>query len=296
MDFWIIFAVLAALSQGSASLVGEFLQVRSIHVLVWMRGIALIVMLPVFWLVQPPEQWPFYVLVLGTAACFSYFDVMYLTRSAQKGAGVISRFEGIIVGVTFFLWLLLDPALVLDYVREPLRGGGIALSLFACIYFALKLRKCEISLSALKSMLPAFLLAGAGVVMGKMAMNYSDYHSGVWYYAVCQSVYVLVIYLAFAHVPVLSKRFQTSGGQRFFDRKVVMAGLSVALCWLLHTPPKYYAISVVENPAYVTVIGLSAPLWVILVYRFVGRREEVDVWSGLGIMASAIALVIFTQF
>ncbi len=209
---------------------------------------------------------------------------------------MVTRFEGLVVGITFLMWLVIDPALVVHYTHEPIRAGGILLSLVGSIYFALKLRHCEISYSTLRGMLPALVLAGLGIVFGKLAMVHSDYHSGVWYYALFQSVLVLSVYVTIMTVPALAKLFPNEAvRQNFFDKRLLIAAAFLSVGWLIHTPAKYFAISDVKNPAYVTVIGLTSPLWILLIYRLIGRREKVDIFSGLGIVFCAVLLVIFTQ-
>jgi len=80
------------------------------------------------------------------------------------------------------------------------------------------------------------------------------------------------------------------------DRRVLLAGLWAAFAWLISTPAKWYAILQAENPAYVTMFALSVPFLVLIVFRLSGRKEEANVMSGIGIVASAAALVYFTQF
>ena len=174
-----------------------------------------------------------------------------------------------------------------------MRGAGIIVSMAAGIYFALKMRRCYLTFSALKDMAPALFLAGLGIVFGKLAMVHSGYHEGVWYYTFSQSFLAVFIYAAVIKVPALSGRFGIVQGQRVFDRRVMIAALCLSAGWLMHTITKYYAITEVENPAYVTIIGLTAPFWVLLVYKTVGRREEADIYAGIGLVFSAAALVFF---
>lgn len=58
---------------------------------------------------------------------------------------------------------------------------------------------------------------------------------------------------------------------------------------------KYYGISLAENPAYITMIGFTTPLWVLLAYYLVKRKEPADVISGLGIVGSVALFIFFVQ-
>ncbi len=143
---------------------------------------------------------------------------------------------------------------------------------------------------------PAILAGATGIVFGKLAMEHSPLHSGVVYFAFIQSCVTLAILLLLMNLPFLKRKLpHLTMESRLFDKKTILAGALVAFFWLLHMPAKYYGISLVENPAYVTVIALTAPFWILLAYKLIGHKEDSDVWSGLGIVFCAMLLVAFTQ-
>lgn len=293
---WIFFALLAALAQAAAPLVSEHFKARALDILFGGRVLVALVTLPVVLSLPVPQDPVFYLLVVCTAAVFSASDLIYFARAIDTGAGAVTRIEGLVVGVTFILWTAITPSLLLNYFHEPLRFAGIALSLAGSVYFTLRLRRCELNARLLRSMAPMILLGALGIVFGKSAMAHAPQHSAVWYYTFLQSMLVLSIYGAIMTSRRLARYFPALAGQKALPPgRMVFAALCMGACWAVHTPAKYYAISVVENPAYVTVIGLTAPLWVMLAYRLVGRREQGDVRSGLGIVFCAFLLVVFTQ-
>jgi len=248
-EIWIIFAILAAIAQAANPLINEYFKVGSLHLLFWLRLFVGISLLPILFILPPPTDPIFYLSVAGAIACFSYFDLVYFKQAAESGAGMITRFEGLVVAITFVVWLLVDPAL---------------------------------------------FVAGLGIVFGKTAMVHSDYHNGVWYYLLGQCLMALVIYGAVLKVPALAGQFKLEG-KTLWDRRVMLAALVMSVSWIIHAITKYYAITEVENPAYVTIIGLTAPFMVVGFYALIGRREQTDVWSGLGLVICAILLVCFAH-
>ncbi|MCK5373795.1 MAG: hypothetical protein KAJ40_00775 [Alphaproteobacteria bacterium] len=114
--------------------------------------------------------------------------------------------------------------------------------------------------------------------------------------AFLQCLIVLSFYIIIMKIPSLTRHLphkdMISGIK---DKTVLLAGACMAVAWLLHTPSKWVAITLIENPAYVTMIGLTASLWVLLFYKITGRKETADIWSGLGIVACVAILVMFTQ-
>lgn len=293
---WIFFAFLSAFAMAGNALLNEYFKVRSLYLLFWMRSALILFLLPVVLHIAAPTNPLFYLCVLGTTICFSYSDLIYFSKAADSGAGLITRFEGLSVGMTFLLWLVIDPTVIDNYIAQPLKGIGIICAFIGTIYFALRLRKCTISFGVLKQMFPALCIGALGVVFGKLAMIFSDYHSGVWYYAFVQSVFVLCVYIMILNVPLIARYFPaTHAPDGLFHKKTFIAGACLALGWAVYTPSKYYAITDVENPAYVTLIGLTTPFWVLLIYKLIRKEEKGDILSGLGIVICAILLVIFTR-
>ena len=56
------------------------------------------------------------------------------------------------------------------------------------------------------------------------------------------------------------------------------------------------AVELVDNPGFVSLVFFTDALWVILVYKLIGRREDSNIRAGLGIVASAALLVIIKSF
>ena len=296
MEFWIVFALITAFAQAAVPLINEYFKVRSIHLLFWMRVMTSIALLPVVLFVPWPDNPLFYVFTLASALIFAYADIIYVGLAATIGAGVVSRIEPLSVGLTFLLWLVVAPMMISDYLDQPLRGGGIIFAFVGSLYFALRLQNCTLSREALRRLLPMIILVAFGVVSAKMAMDSSPTFSGVIYYALIQSVFVLVVYILALNIKPLAIRFEGLGHSiSLKDKRVLLAGFCMGVNWMIGVPSKQYAFSLVENPAYVTLIALTSPLWVLAVYRLVGRREEADVKSGLGLVICAAALVVFTQ-
>lgn len=294
---WIALALVAAASLAGFFLVNEIFRVRSLHLLLWMRSIVFVVCLPFLFVFPLPDNPVFYLLMLCSAAIFSASDVAAIGMSGKNGAGSVSRIEPLTVGTTFILWCAISPQTLGDYAASPLRALGIIASLLGCLYFALRLRHCEISRETLRVMTP-FILSGAiGITIGKTAMSLVPPPAGVYYYALLQCGLSALFYGAAMKIPALARRIPDFGSTSdLFARRTVLAGLCGAIIWLVHTPSKYAAISMVENPAYVTMIGLTAPLWVLLVHKIMGKKERADVLSGLGIVACAALLVVFSRF
>lgn len=296
IDIWVFFSLIMSFAMAGMFLVNEYFKASSLHMLFWMRLITLTILLPIIFFIPPPTDTIFYAGTITSALLFAYVDIMLIGLVAASGAGVVSRIEPLSVGLTFILWLLITPSLALDYIDQPIRGIGIVLSLSGALYFAMALRRCEITSQALKYLLPSILLIALGTLGAKIAMDHSPPLSGVVYYAVIQCIIVLAAYIA---ILLFKPRVDWFRGVNITgqlkDRGVILGGICLSVTWLMGVPSKQYALSLVENPSYVTLFGLLSPVIILLIYRLVGRREEANVTAGLGIVACAALLIIFTR-
>jgi hypothetical protein len=295
LEAWVISSVVASIGLALMSLFNEYFRLNPIHLVFWLRIFVCAALIPVIAQLSPPLSLAFYIATLISVFCFSYFDFIFYSQAIKSGAGMITRFEGLVVGVTFFLWLIIEPSVVASYFENPVRGAGILASLAGSIYFALRMKGCSITVHALKEMGPALILSGIGVTCGKIAMDNSDFHSGVWYYAFIQSFLSLLLYISVLHSPPLSRYFKISGRRYSSERRILLGAIGLSIIWFMNVIFKYYAIAEVENPAYVTIIGLTSPFWVLLVYFLVGRSESANVKAGLGLVICAIMLVAFAH-
>lgn len=294
---WVLFALLTMLAQTGVALTNEYFKVRALHMLWWMRLITIVALLPfMHFYALPADPW-FYIYVAAGAVIFCYFDLIYFGLTAKSGAGVVTRIGPLVVAGTFVMWTVITPSLMTDYIETPLRTAGIIAALTGSVFFSTRLKNCPVSWSALKIMAPYLFLASIGMCLGKLAMQHAAPPEGVFYYTLIQSVIVWVMYVGMAAAPPSWKfvpHLDLNSSLR--DRRVIMAGLCAAAGWIIATPAKWYAISIVENPAYVGTISLCEPFAVLLIYRLLQRREKAKIGDGIGIVACAIALVVFTQF
>jgi hypothetical protein len=298
---WIIFAIGFSVFQGLSYLVAEYYPGRMLNLLFWIRLLTFLILLPVVFILPWPEDPVFYVAVTACSVLFACADLILYGLTQKNGAGVVARVEPLSSWVLFFLWAAVAPSLLWNYLQNPLQLAGLIFSLTACVYFTLRLRHCTITWSVIKEILPAILLGVFATVLSKTAMIHSELHSGVWFYSMIQAFIMSLFYsvlFTFRSLPMLGALDIPKGDlpDKILSGRVLLYGLIGMVGLITAQVTKYYAITLAENPAYVTVFVLLTPIWIMWAYRVVGKREEVDVVSGLGIVTSTLFLVIFTQF
>ena len=297
LELWAVAALITALLIAAFQLLSQYFKLQALPYLFWARCCAVILTFPVLFLLPIPQSPKYYIYTLLSSVIFAYVDLFSIGLAAKIGAGVVSRLTPLGVIVTFVLWTAITPSLFNEYLSTPIQSIGIMAAISLGVYFTMRLKKCDVSWSTLKIMSTPILLAGLAIVFSKTAMNNAgNLHSGVFYYPFIQGIVVVGCYGTLLRIPALRQRIPTFDLEGdLFDRKTITAGLISGVVLVVATVAKYYGISLAVNPAYVSMLALTAPLWVLLIYRIIGYKDEGDIWSGLGIVAAAMMLIYFTS-
>jgi hypothetical protein len=301
-SLWIVFALTFSVFVIVSNLLAESFKGPIMHFQFVLRLFAFVGTLPILLFIPAPQDPLYYVFVFAGSTIFAYTDIIHYGLVSKFSAAVVARIEPLSSWILFFVWAALSPALLFMYLDKPLTFLGLVVSLTGCVFFAMRLRKCDVSWGVVKKIIPIMLMGVVGVALSKMAMDSSPLHSGIWYYVLCQSGFMTLFYCilcVFRKARVFA-RFKIEGlgtmWASIFTRYGLMIGLLGMCALIVAQSLKYYAISRAANPAYVTAFILISPFWIMLIYKARGQRENVDVVSGVGIVICTALLVFFTQF
>lgn len=293
---WFLLSMVASWMAAVMLFTNEFSRLKAIHLMFWLRIVAFVLILPGLFIFQPPEDILFYVLVVLTVPIFIYSDLVTFGYAGSGGAGQVSRLMPLSVAVTFIAWLCVTPSLVSSYMADPARAAGIVVTLAAIIFFTLRLRQCPLNEQALRTLILPVFAAGIGVVLSKSALEIAGNLSGVYYYILVQCALMLACYMCLLHRPVLCRKIPDFELQSFLlSKKALLAGIVAGAAHVMHLATKGYAYMLVENPAYVAAVVLSSSVWILLIYKIIGKREDADLKPGFGIVFCAIILAILTS-
>lgn len=303
---WAWFSLISAVFSAGFYLVNQYWRMPGDLLVFTMRIMIVALMTPFVAHLNWPDDPRFYATVLATVIVGTSSDVRTFNASAKFGAGMVSRLMPVTVLIAFFLWFAIRPALLFEYLAKPWLTLGIFVSLGACVYFSMRLNKCEVSRSAMTFMAPALAGYTITTVLNKYAMDFgagSGEFSGVVYgYMYIQSLLALVLvgpYVLWKRrdkPQPLAQTVPVVAPPPLQLRPLLAAALAAALVWIAHMIFKNYAMAYSESPSYQAAIGLTAPVMIAVVYRIIGHREETDVKAGMGIVAAALLLVFVTAF
>jgi hypothetical protein len=281
---WLGLSFGSALTAAAMPIMQERVQAERLSTMFWLRIVMLLVALPVLVFIGFPDNPTFYAATFVTGFIWVYADLSSMRASEEFGSTVMTRLIPLNVLVTFFMWIAIDPYVLEKYIQTPIRSLCIILSICAAVFFAMRLQKGSITREHLRAVGPVILMSGMGVVFAKIALDSVSMHSGVFGYITFQAVFMIIILGAYQAIwrPVLRAVFA--------GRVAITSGFLTGLVTLAHMVCKSYGYLLVGNPAYVSAVILTAPVWVMLYYRLFQKQAIGDLKAGFWVVLSVAAL------
>lgn len=279
---------LLALASSVFSALGMYMHQRlggtNVASAVWMKIFAVMVAIPVLIQVGLPQEPMFYVMTAAAAAIWCFNDLIYFEAVKNHGAALLSRLSplGIILG--FIAWFAIKPELLSRYMDDMPRFIGICLTLMVTVGCAMWLKRCDVSWRALKDIWPIIIAAVAGVLLVKSAVDYAPRDQGVFGYVGFEAALMLVFYTVYFSIK------RRHAGREIFSKTGLKTGAIVGLCLMTGVVLRTYAQQAVDHPAFVTMISMLDVIWLIILTRLSGWKDDSNKIAGLGIVAAALAL------
>lgn len=289
---WVICSVIAAVFAAGFYLINQYLRQPGHLLVFWMRVLVMLFMTPMMLDISLPRNPHFYLTVLGTVFVGTFSDIRSFNAAAKYGGGVVSRINPAVVWGAFVLWILFEPSTLLKYAQHPWNTLGILAALGGCVFFAMRLNRCAVTREALMYMAPALAGYAVTTVLNKYAMGLGRVDSVVYSYMYIQSLIACVIIGGYVLWRSAQGRDVTTTG--WVNKKMLAASLLACFIWICHMIYKNYGMVYTPNPSYLAAIGLTSPVFIAIFYRFARYRENADVASGMGVVACAVLLVLFT--
>jgi hypothetical protein len=282
---WVGLSTGSALTAAIMPVMHEKIQAERLSMLFWLRVVMLLIAFPLVFFFGWPGSPVFYLATFMTAFIWAYADLSSFRATEEFGAGPITRMIPLNVLVTFVMWTALTPDLLNAYLATPMQSLGIVAATVGAVFFAMRLQGGDISREAIRALGPVILMSGMGVVFAKVALDAAPDMGGVFAYMAVQALFMVLIYGGLEAV------WHPVPRAVFAGQVAIRTGFWMALASVAHTGLKSYAYILVANPAYVSAVILTTPLWVLLYYRIFKRQNVGNLAYGFAILACVAALV-----
>lgn len=252
----------------------------------WIKATCVLVTLP-FVLAYDISSDPwFYIYLAMTAVIYAICDVVFFTAVSKSGAAVVARLVPAASVISFMIWFLVDPALLDKYTAKPAIFAMIFFTLCLFAFFSFRLKKCSVTMNALKTIWFVLFAAVTGPMITKMITHHADMKEAIYSYVFFQGLMMMTLWLAFLLIrrPVALSNF--------FAPAIAVRGLMIGCMSAGMVLLKFTSFYFVDNPAYIPAMIALDSVIILGVYKALGWKAEGDVRSGLAVVACVVALII----
>ncbi|MEM7679835.1 MAG: hypothetical protein AAF182_02395 [Pseudomonadota bacterium] len=281
---WALFGLTAAALSACVLLLQERLKVNGYALAFWNKIACVAITAPFVFTFGFPENPTFYLFLSFGAVLWAISDIVLFTGIANVGAGAVSRLLPSSSILSFLLWFMIDPQLFHKYSAKPIIFGLIFLVLCAFSYCAFRMKKCEISMRAVRAIWFVIFAAVVGSLNAKFITTQANIDQGPYAYVFVEGLMMIALWALYL---VIRKPVPLSTYINAW-RDGLTIGFFTAMTVLMSVTAFFY----VDNPAYIPAIKALDAVIILFIYRLWQQKAQGDLKAGLGIVACAVALIV----
>jgi hypothetical protein len=283
---WACWGLASAVLAAFMMLLQERLKVEGFALALWCKVACVIVTLPFVIVYGLPADPRFYAWISLQALIFAISDVVFFRHLPDIGAGVISRVLPGTVILGFFLWFAVEPDDIRLYLEQPVIAGLICAVLSGATFFAMRLKRCAVSMRAVRVLWFVIFAATVGPLLAKITTRYAGIGQGAFGFTFSEALMMICMWLVY--IAVRRPVSFSSLVQWDTVRKSLLIGIVTASLVCVFVASYYY----IDNPGYISALQLVSAVIILAVHRRMGKRDDSDVAAGFGIVACAMALIV----
>lgn len=287
IPLWAILGITAAVFSAATMLLQERLKVNGLALAVWCKIACVAATLPFVLVFGVPDDPAFYGFLAIQATMFAISDVIWYRELPHLGAGVVSRLFPLAVIISFGLWFVIEPSQIYKFFDQPLIGACIILTMIMSIYFAMSLRKCHVSMTALSKIWFVLLANTTGPILSMILASRSTPQQGPWAYLCIEAFMMFPLWLGYIAV---KKPIPWSA---LIEKKTCQSGLIIGFVMVGMIYSYVIGFYYIDNPGYLGAVRLLDAVIIIAVHKFLNKHDESNMTAGLGIVVCAVLLIIF---
>lgn len=283
---WVVLGLLAAVLIVAMLLLQEHLKVDGFALAFWCKVATALTTLPFVIYYGLPSNPVFYAWLAPQALMYTVADVVLFRNLPVVGAAVVSRLLPATVVTSFFLWFAVAPSELHLYAENPVISLMIAVVLCGAAFFSSRLKKCAVSMRAVRLLWFVLLANTLSPILAKITTRYASTMQGAFGFTFAEALMMVAVWLAWLFVakPIPVKKLLAKDT----ILKSMLVG-SVTSTMVVIIVASYYFI---DNPGYVSALQLVYAVMIMGVHKWMGKKDESDVVAGLGIVACAMALIV----
>ncbi len=185
----------------------------------------------------------------------------------------------------FLLWAVIDPVARHHVISQPLTTLGVMACLGIMVGAMAEFRKNDVSWSSLRAVMPIVVLYGAADLLTRLVIQPHDLQERLIVFLWLMTSSSALVSLIFwrwrphAHLPIYTPRLARAGAM------AALGGTANQVCF-------FGALVLGPSPAYVSMVALLAPVWLLFYHRLRGVRDDASPIAGTIMVFAAIILMV----
>jgi hypothetical protein len=230
------------------------------------------------------HPWLFYAAAIFGGVGMAIGNTIQNNLAAKHNGRVAIVYMPLKALVVFGAWVLIDPGARAHVLDDPMKVPLI-LGLFTIMVLAMNaMRKNDTSWAALLAVLPIVALYSTGDVLTRLAMPATDLGHKV-------VVFMWVVYATATVAGLVYYPWRRHPQQPLISPKLFHAAMEAAAASSLSYMCFLIALTKAPNPAYVSMICLLAPVWLLVYHRLRDVPDDANPYAGLVLVVAAMLLI-----
>lgn len=240
---------------------------------------------PLSMLEKWPTDWLFYgAAMFGGVAMIIGFTIQ--NDLATKHNGRVAILHGPMKAVlVFLLWACVDQTAREHLLANPLVTLGVVGCLATMVLAMAQFRKNDVSWSSFRAVLPIVAVYGMGDILARLAIAPGLLQEQL-------VVFLFVVATTSAVVSMLIWPWRPNPQVPFLDKKLIQHSFRAALGSMANQVCFFIALVIGPSPAYVSMVCLLAPVWLLVYHRMAGIKDDANPIAGTLMVFAAIVLMV----
>ncbi|PZP39111.1 MAG: hypothetical protein DI585_05180 [Pseudomonas fluorescens] len=250
----------------------------------WRMTFATLLWLPLSLLEQWPTDWKFYAAgMFGGVAMIIGFTIQNDLANKHNGRVAILHMPLKAVFV-FALWAVADPVARSHVFEKPLITLGVLACLATMVLALAEFRKNDVSWQSLRAVLPIVVLYGMGDILARLTVQPADLHERL-------VIFLFVVAATSSVASLLIFPWRPKPEMPFVTKNLLKHSFRAAMGSAANQVCFFMALVLGPSPAYVSMVGLLAPVWLLVYHRYAGIKDDANPLAGSLVVVAAIVLM-----
>ncbi|MCP5405507.1 MAG: hypothetical protein H6922_04725 [Pseudomonadaceae bacterium] len=286
---WIFAALAHSLLAAANAEINRIFQQEPFRLNLVRTTLASLIWLPVA-LVQPwPTEQMFYITAVFSGVAI-VFGNLVLNDLSRRMCGRVAALHIPLKAILVLLaWPLVDEAAMQHLLHEEPWQMVTGLMFFGIMVAALNaMRRNDASWGALKVLLPVILFYTFADIAARLQLQGENFGQLL-------VVYLFVAMSVSAVFSILLLPFRPNPEKPLVSKKLFQAAGWAAAITMTNHICFFIGLTLAPNPAFVSMLGLMAPAWLMLYHRIFNIKDDANPWAGLVLVLGSLGLLVVTH-